>query len=71
MIKGEVKSAIKENEDKLGSLIETVQQLDSEADYESCFQNLEVSWSGDICLLLVGGNYSISPHLYIYFFFLF
>ncbi|XP_075879987.1 activating transcription factor 7 interacting protein 2 [Nelusetta ayraudi] len=41
MIKREVNSALKENEDKLQSLIETVQQLDSEADYESCLQNLE------------------------------
>lgn len=41
MIKREVNSALKENEDKLQSLIETVQQLDSEVDFESCLQNLE------------------------------
>lgn len=51
MIRREVKTEIKENKDELQSLIETIQQLDSEADYESCFQNLEVS-----CALLVGKN---------------
>lgn len=57
MIKREVNSALKENEDKLQSLIETVEQLDSEADYESCLQNLEVSGNWDVCVLPVYGNY--------------
>lgn len=67
MIKREVNSALKENEDKLQSLIDTVQQLDSEADYESGLQNLEVSGNWDVCVLPVSGIYFffkliISPH---------
>lgn len=57
MIKREVNSALKENEDKLQSLIKTVQQLDSEVDYESCLQNLEVSGNRDVCVLPVYENY--------------
>lgn len=56
MIKREVDKALKENEDKLQSLIKTVEQLDSEVDYESCLQNLEVSGNWDVCGLLAYEN---------------
>lgn len=59
MIKREVNNALKENEDKLQSLIETVQQLDSEVDFESCLQNLEVSGNRDVCVLPVYENHYI------------
>lgn len=57
MIKCEVNSALKENEDKLQSLIETAEQLDSEVDFESCLQNLEVSGNRAVCVLPVYENF--------------
>ncbi|XP_041812907.1 activating transcription factor 7-interacting protein 2 [Chelmon rostratus] len=41
LIEQEVRSVVKKNETKLKGLIETIQQLDRGADYESCIQKLE------------------------------
>lgn len=66
MIKREVRHTIKENEDSLRGLIETVHQLDSEADYEGCFQNLEVSYTRDVGVKIQ--YFSSFSHVLLFFF---
>lgn len=46
LIEQEVHSALKKNETRLQSLIETIQQLDHGVAYESSIQKLEVGSSG-------------------------
>lgn len=46
MIKQEVRSAMEKNEAKLKALIETIEHLDRNIDYESTIQKLEVGRRG-------------------------
>lgn len=46
LIKQEVRSAMEKNETNLKALIETIEHLDRNIDYESTIQKLEVGWRG-------------------------